>query len=32
MNCNIYPKTFNIGTAKVRGIEKDDKIDVTVEI
>lgn len=31
-NCKIYPKTFKIGTAKVKGIENEDNIDVAVDI
>lgn len=27
-----YPNTFNKGTASVKGTEKDDKMDVIVEI
>ena len=30
--CKIYPKRFSKGTAKVKGIENDDKIDVIVEM
>ena len=31
-NWRMYPNKFSNGTAKVKGIENDDKIEVTVEM
>ena len=31
-NCKIYAKKFRIGTTIVKGTEKDDKIEVIVDI